>query len=441
MNVAPTAPDDRARAHFVRSQLPAQGLFHGHEWRIATGPFQLDAGVAGQLEFLGRVLLQFNRAANRLYRLSAEGKQPGWIAALLDQGKPAELIALQRNEVFKNEVPRVIRPDLLLTEEGLRITELDSIPGGIGLTAWLNQTYATHGPVLGGAAGMLRGFESIFGEARDVRIIVSDESAVYRPEMKWLAQQLGPRFSVAGPSPAALSEGTAVYRFFELFDVENVPVAAELFRLSANRQLWMTPTPKPLFEEKLLLALLWNRNLREFWRQELGGAFFGKLLEWVPQTWVVDPTPLPPHAALPDLNLTDWRQLASLSQRDRALVLKPSGFSAEAWGARGVSIGNDLSAEAWAAAVEKAIGRFESSPHVLQRFQRTKVFEAQYFDFESDQAVSMAGRVRLSPYYFVRGDGDQARAVLGGALATICPSDKKVLHGMPEAILAPCAAG
>jgi hypothetical protein len=31
-------------------------------------------------------------------------------------------------------VPRVIRPDILLTENGFRITELDSVPGGIGLT-------------------------------------------------------------------------------------------------------------------------------------------------------------------------------------------------------------------------------------------------------------------------------------------------------------------
>jgi hypothetical protein len=44
----------------------------------------------------------------------------------------------------------------------------------------------------------------------------------------------------------------------------------------------------------------------------------------------------------------------------------------------------------------------------------------------------------LCPYYFVSGDGDDARAKLGGVLATICPADKKLIHGMSEAILAPC---
>src|SRR5438477_9896947 len=84
-------------------------------------------------------------------RHSAEGKQPEWVAHWLDQGKPAELIQLQRSPALKNDIPRVIRPDLLLTEHGVSVTELDSVPGGIGLTAWLNQTYSDLGAeVLGG---------------------------------------------------------------------------------------------------------------------------------------------------------------------------------------------------------------------------------------------------------------------------------------------------
>ena len=49
----------------------------------------------------------------------------------------------------------------------------------------------------------------------------------------------------------------------------------------------------------------------------------------------------------------------------------------------------------------------------------------------------MKGRVRLCPYYFVL-DGN---AELRGALATICPPDKKLLHGMRDAIMAPTAVG
>ena len=429
-------------AAFVRNAMPAQGIFAGHEWRISPAPFPLAPELARELDSLGRVLLQFYRAVNLLYRKSLEGRQPEWVARWLDQGKPAELVELARAPAFKNEVPRVIRPDLLLTEHGLSVTELDSVPGGIGLTAWLNQTYSKLGAdVIGGAEGMTQGFAGIFGEAAAVQIVVSEEAATYRPEMEWLADQLGAsRFRIENSGVEDFADGDAVYRFFELFDLANVPASKKLFELAAARRIRLTPPPKPIFEEKMLFALLWNRNLQDFWRQELGENFFRRLLKLAPYTWLVDPAPLPPHAAIPELNLTDWRQLQLLSQKERELILKVSGFSAHAWGARGVFLGSDLSHADWAAAVENAIKSFEHSPFVLQRYHKPGLVQAQWFDFGRNQLVPMPGRVRLCPYYFVSGDGDAARARLGGILATICPADKKIIHGMTEAIFAPCSA-
>ena len=46
-----------------------------------------------------------------------------------------------------------------------------------------------------------------------------------------------------------------------------------------------------------------------------------------------------------------------------------------------------------------------------------------------------AGLVFLDP----AGEGDAARPQLGGILATIVPADKKIVHGMSDAILAPCS--
>ena len=46
----------------------------------------------------------------------------------------------------------------------------------------------------------------------------------------------------------------------------------------------------------------------------------------------------------------------------------------------------------------------------------------------------MQARVRLCPYYFVIDD----RAELGGVLATACPKDKKIIHGMVDAVMSPC---
>lgn len=433
---------DEDRARRVRQRMPDQGLFAGHEWRISPAPLPLGPELASQIESLGRVLLQFYRAVNLLYRKSHEGKQPAWVAQWLDQGKPAELVELQRAAAFKNETPRVIRPDLLITENGIRVTELDSVPGGIGLIAWLNQTYAELGSqVIGGQNGMLRGFESIFGESKNVHIVVSEESSTYRPEMDWVAAQLGTdRFRVQDTNFVAFDDGDAVYRFFELFDLPNVNNAARIFELAREKRIRLTPPPKPLFEEKMLFALLWNRHLQGYWRTELGESFFKRLRELTPYTWTVDPAPLPPHAGIPELDLTDWQQLKGLSQKERELILKVSGFSAHAWGARGVFLGSDLAHADWSAAIDRAIASFNDSPFVLQRYHKPGLVEAKWFDFQKQQVVPMKGRVRLCPYYFVTGDSEAARANLGGVLATICPADKKIIHGMTDAIFAPCTA-
>jgi hypothetical protein len=428
-------------ARFVREHIPADGLFFGHEWRISPKPFSLGEKLARDFDKLGRVLLQFNRAVNLLYRHSLEGKQPEWVAQWLEQGKPAELIRLQRSAAFKNDIPRVIRPDILLTEQGFSITELDSVPGGIGLTAWMNETYSTLGcEVIGGRDQMINGFAGIFGDAKQVHIVVSEEAATYRPEMEWLAGKVqGSNFKVQSSEFEDFAEGDAVYRFFELFDLDNVSSAQKIFELAEQKKIRLTPPPKPIFEEKMLFALLCNRNLHAFWHRELGESFFAQLRQHIPYTWIVDPTPLPPQAAFPELNITDWQQLKTLTQKERELILKVSGFSEEAWGSRGVYLGNDLSQSEWSAAVDKALACFGRSPYVLQRFQKPKTVEAQWFDFEKSAVVPMTGRARLCPYYFVTGEGDAARANLGGILATICPADKKIIHGMRDAILAPCS--
>jgi hypothetical protein len=294
-------------------------------------------------------------------------------------------------------------------------------------------------PVIGGATGMTQGFAGIFDDAPAVNIVISDEAQTYRPEMDWLAGQLGGRFQVRDGRFADFRSGEAVYRFFELFDLPNVPNSKQIIDAALAGGIHLTAPPKPIFEEKMLFGLLWNRHLRGFWRQELGERFFQRLQALAPYTWIVDPTPLPPQGALPELNLTDWQQLKALSQRERELILKVSGFSDKAWGARGVHLGSDLSTADWAAAVDAAIASFPTSPYVLQRYYKPDLVQAQWFDFEKDQTVAMPGRVRLCPYYFVVGRGDAARANLSGVLATICPADKKIIHGMSTAILAPCS--
>ena len=429
------AESDRvARAERIRAALPPGGLFAGKEWRVAAEPFVLPAGMDEELEKLGFRLRKFVEACNLLYRLSVSGKRAAWIADLLDRGKPRELVELARAKALADAVPRIIRPDVILTEDGFIIAELDNVPGGIGLTAWLNEVYAAEGFAVAGGRGMDDGFRALAGGGD---IVISREAADYRPEMEWMAARVGSRVVEAEHPPEDLRG--AVYRFFELFDLPNIP-AAGLLRDVAEGKRTMTPPPKPWIEEKLWFALFWLRPLADFWRRELGEKHFVALQKVIPRTWLMDPQPLPPTGVYPGLEIQSWAELKKFSQRERELVLKISGFSELAWGSRSVKVGQDLSHEDWARAVDEALGDWDAQPWILQKFHHSRVVEMDYVEKGTGGHIPplqrMKGRVRLCPYYFC----GERETNLGGVLATVCPADKKLLHGMRDAILAPVMA-
>ena len=96
---------------------------------------------------------------------------------------------------------------------------------------------------------------------------------------------------------------------------------------------------------------------------------------------------------------------------------------------------SDLPQTEWRELLLKALASYEEHPYLLQRFHKGKLVNHTYAT--PDGALqTMQGRVRLCPYYFVA----EGQVKLQGALATICPADKKLLHGMRDAILTPTAS-
>lgn len=466
------------RCTIIRDQLSQAGLFPSltgqasapgtvsatTTWRIATAPFPLTKDQFAFFLQLGPQLLSFYRALNRLYADSVRGLQPAWVAGYLDQGKPEGLLTYSRMKRFRDQLPSVIRPDVIPTQDGMVITELDSVPGGIGMTACLSALYADSDAaglaLVGGPDGMVRGFAAMLKaqlaqRTGCVAILLSEEAKDYRPEMTWLAAKLRAigldaycveprqiRFTEEGLRIAG--EGmdqpiSLIYRFYELFDLLNIP-KSELVQYAAKKdRVAVTPPYKPALEEKLAFALLHHPALRPFWEQALSRETFLHLTTIMPHTWVLDPAPIPPSATIPDLAIggravMNWRDLATATQKERHFVIKPSGFSELAWGSRGVSVGHDMPQSEWADAIDKALASFPQTPYILQEFHKGRLYELDYFDPVTGEMKHMSGRARLSPYYFVSGETVE----LAGILATVCSADKKVIHGMKDAIMVPC---
>jgi hypothetical protein len=464
----------------IKAALARQPLFEDKTWQLSPEPWPLSAEQVTQLEAIGAACLEFHQALETLYVRSSTGKNllrnkpllAPWIADYLDRGKPAQLVAHARDARNRGMFPTVLRPDLLLTDDGFALTELDSVPGGIGLTAFLNRLYA-NGGIVGSDDAMIKNFHASLAALRPemdnplLALAVSDEAGTYRPEMEWLALQLqllGKRvFCVKpedifplGPALCIDVDGNpekidVLYRFFELFDLANIRTAKFIFEAWEAGEIAVAPPMRHFQEEKLALALFHHHLLTDFWAETLSGRTLKLLRALIPQSWIIDPAPLPPGAVLdgPKVGgraLNDWRDLAGASQKERDLIIKISGYHETAWGARSVVLGSDCSREEWQQGVMRAIELAPANLHILQAYRKPRRIEHPLYEVGKPAegagpagttggatVVAKPGRLRLCPYYFVV----EGQARLSGALATFCPPDKKIIHGMQDAALLP----
>lgn len=453
----------------LRSAFAEQSLFEDKTWQLSPQAWPVSPEQLAHLESIGAAALEFHQALETLYLRSVAGKNllrnrplaAPWVADYLERGKPPALVAHARDLKNRGQYPNVFRPDLLLTSEGFVMTELDSVPGGIGLTAYLNRLYKDSGAILGGDDAMIRNFHASLASLRpDIRnpliaLVVSDEAATYRPEMLWLARQLqivgrrvfclrpedlfplggGLFFDVEG-NPEKID---IIYRFFELFDLASIRTSSFIFEALAAGEVAIAPPMRSFQEEKLAFGLFHHHLLQEYWAESLGSASHKLLKSLIPQSWVMDPAPLPPGAVLdgPRVGgraLGDWRDLIGASQKERDLIIKISGFHETAWGARSVVLGSDCSREEWQVAVEHALELAPTNLHVLQTYMKPRrVGHVLYGAGAPHEAHEVDGRLRLCPYYFVV----EGKMRLSGGLATFCPPDKKIIHGMQDAALLP----
>lgn len=458
----------------LHQSLPPKPLFAPRQgqtadatgWLLSPEPYLLTPAQTQFLHSLGQTLWQFSKAIETLYKQSQLNPQWLWIKQLFEANKPEGLLQYAAMKRFKSQMPLVIRPDLLVTQQGFALCEIDAVPGGLGFTSALARAYQANGvAVLGAAEGMVEAFVALLKSVTPhldhpiMAVVVSDEAVDYRLEWEWLietAQQVYPDIYLLHPkqlrlrddrlgwveeSSGAFKAIDVVYRFFELFDLPNIP-NLELIQFALKKG-WVACTPpfKPHLEEKLVLGLLHYPYLEAFWEEQLSTAGFEQLKGLVPQTWLLNPDTVPASAAvIPQMtfggqSFRTFQDLDGLTQTQRQLVIKPSGFSPLAWGSRGVVIGHDVPQSQWQTTLHQALGQYHQTPHLMQRYESPCTQPYRYYHPQTHEIIQAEGRTRLCPYYFVTED----QAQLAGVLATTCPKDKKVIHGMAQGVMRPAA--
>ena len=434
-------------------------LFADKSWRWSNQAWQLPADAIDFLHKLGNAGVSFFRALERLYLKSAKGERvlrnknftTPWVAGYLDAGKPQWLVNHSRSSAMHGVLPPVLRPDLLPTRDGFSLTEWDSVPGGIGLTDHLGRIYMREdAPEMAKAFGQsLLERAGELGRNARFAILVSEESATYLPEMEWLGEELrkdGIQIEVGEPGLVSFENDCAyfndkkldvIYRFWELFDTE-ITTMPKFAKCVEAGNLVVTPGMRPFLEEKLALALFHHPRLQDYWQESLSREDSELLLKTIPSSWILDPAPVPPGASIDGPlvsgdRLQNWKELGKASKKERSLILKASGFHETAWGARSVVVGEDVSSDDWTHSIEHALANFPNPVSILQEFKKPVTMSHPVYN-EDGMIVPMKGRLRISPYYFL----NAGKANLTGALATFCPADKKIIHGMKDGALLPC---
>jgi len=243
---------------------------------------------------------------NLLYRKSVEGKQPEWIARWLDlwqaggidrscnarppsstkcrasSGRPAHHRARPSARLPELEFrPGRHRTDGVAAEDVFVIghRSVISFRRGGGHDAWISRA----------SSAMRSG--SILSCPKRRQHIARDGMACAGISAR--------RFTIRDSRFTDFVEGDAVYRFFELFDTANRrECKTDLRTRHLENHPPDTSDKTPFLRRRCCSALLWNRNLQSFWRQELGDS--SSIAETItPYSWLVDPSPLPPHAAIP----------------------------------------------------------------------------------------------------------------------------------------------
>lgn len=373
---------------------------------VSPTPLRLTESQTSQIESFGQDIFAFTQAATVLYQ------NEDTIRNILDANKPEIfLTGSSPNYLF-------VRPDLIITPQGFAMCEMETSPFGLALAQILTDSYTQVGMETLVSPGALSTYVSQTTPPEGA-IVNSQNTIQYKGQMEYLADNV---FSSKGRKWESVSAQDLpqtvknIFRAFYLVEHQTDSKIKEIFQ--SNHRDSFIPSLTPFFEEKALLALIWDRRWAPKIQRQIGTAAFNHLRSIVPPTWIVGQEQFF-EPGLPN-GFSSTVELATISKSKRAFVVKPSGFSEKGSWSEGVVFLNGQSHRAahdLLAQVSKA-----DTLYVVQEFKEGQKFPLEYEDYDGTLR-QMDGRIRLTPYYALLG---KRQGELIGVKATACQNTQYI---------------
>lgn len=363
---------------------------------ISPEPFTLPDNLRFELEKYGQSITAFYKTCDAIFRTLPQG---GKWKEILTHNRPEWMLKKAESEGSKPS-HLFLRPDFILTDNGVVTTEIETSPFGLALSLFLGREYPES---LKSNFKLVHLFiEEILKGDKNKRLcfLLTDHTKKYKGQFEYLALLLreeGIDVAVALPDDINQQQEEffvngqkidVLYRGFYLHEtVDNEKLSTIL-----QSNLDVYPGCKSHLEEKAIMAMLFDPDLEDVLRDNLG-EHFSTLQAIFPPTYILKDTP--PAT----LGIKEWQDLSQIPRKKRNFILKVSGFSNIGSWAKGVTFLNQLSQEQCSQAIEAALAN--PSIFVIQAFRKGKKFEQEYYDFENSIIQTMLGKVRLTPYYHV----------------------------------------
>ncbi len=353
---------------------------------ISPTTFKLTKEQKKTIEDIGQAICDYMDCCIELYKENETVKE------LLDRGKPEHL------KKVKDAQYLFLRPDLILTDKGFCVCEIETSPFGLGLAEVLNRSYGNEGFNTIIQQNQLNNY--IQSNIPDSGTIAYTEKVKsFKGQMDFLAEQIFSGNSKRWDSKQVESgqiNDKEIYRAFYLSEQMSNKEIAEFLKKS-NIYL---PTSTPQFEEKAILAFIWDKRFTETIRSRIGEGNYKLLRNIIPKTWIIGEEEYIDEKIAVN-GVKESIDIANLGKSKRKFVIKQSGFtSASSWG-EGVKFLHKKSAKETREIIQSAIDD-KDHLYIIQEFEQAKNVPMSYIQ-EDNTYRNMNAKIRITPYYAYMG--------------------------------------